>query len=148
MTPTKTRPHKPMLAEWTSEILSLVALDRKNNLEQTPGIPRGCYMCTVGTCKFLAHRSKNSHDICTASHSEALCTDWMHSSSTDRWHASLLQCHDAKIVRNAPIARVKKCKQGLSYASALKKLPAIGAYACHHDAMQCPPCMHSNLKGN
>ena len=23
MTPTKTRPHKPMLAEWTSEILSL-----------------------------------------------------------------------------------------------------------------------------
>ena len=23
MTPTKTRPHEPMLAEWTSEILSL-----------------------------------------------------------------------------------------------------------------------------
>ena len=23
MTPTKTRPHKPMLAEWTSELLSL-----------------------------------------------------------------------------------------------------------------------------
>ena len=27
MTPTKTRPHKPMLAEWTSEILSLSLID-------------------------------------------------------------------------------------------------------------------------
>ena len=26
MTPTKTRPHKPMLAEWTSETLSLSLL--------------------------------------------------------------------------------------------------------------------------
>ena len=32
MTPTKTRPHKPMLAEWTSEILSLDAARSVDNL--------------------------------------------------------------------------------------------------------------------
>ena len=37
MTPTKTRPHKPMLAEWTSEILSL-------SFQQ----PECCKGCTDG----------------------------------------------------------------------------------------------------
>ena len=33
MTPTKTRPHKPMLAEWTSEILSLSQLESQSAAE-------------------------------------------------------------------------------------------------------------------
>ena len=38
MTPTKTRPHKPMLAEWTSEILSLSLIGLTNDPAHCAGL--------------------------------------------------------------------------------------------------------------
>ena len=56
MTPTKTRPHKPMLAEWTCEILSLsLSQAIKQNLDSkasaTPPFPIKQYHCrhVIGT---------------------------------------------------------------------------------------------------
>ena len=46
MTPTKTRPHKPMLAEWTSEVLSLSL-----SLPQRPMHPAQMAVCVGLLCQ-------------------------------------------------------------------------------------------------